>query len=340
MPCSTTVAVVPRESFSTARSGVEALLRVVPPDARVVLVDGGSPRGLRRYLATTAVENDFTLLRADRLLSPNEARNAVLPFVDTDFVLFLDYETQLPPGAVEALEACARANDAAIVGPIYLEQFKGSMRVHMAGGQASFTEQDGGRHFIDRHEDRVAGASLPTAPAPTEHVEFHCMLVRREVFDQVGPLDEQMLSLREHSDFCLSVREAGGSVWFDPDVAATYARPRLPTLADIGFCLVRWSDEWNRKTVEHFNRKWGVADDDPATNAILVWARGHRRFCYRPYLSLVGRALGSRRAAFYDAVDRRAQRLARRWYREDRPRPTPVSVAHAATWMSRAGADA
>jgi hypothetical protein len=36
----------------------------------------------------------------------------------------------------------------------------------------------------------------------TELAEFHCVLVRTEIFEQIGFLDEAMLNTKEHLDFC------------------------------------------------------------------------------------------------------------------------------------------
>src|SRR5205823_1267314 len=82
--------------------------------------------------------------------------------------------------------------------------------------------------------------------------------------------------------------------------------------ADRAYWLVRWSDEWTRATIEHFAEKWDLSDSDPSSDALLVWGAAHRRFCYRPYLSVLSRVLGSRRPLLYDWVDPRAQRLALR----------------------------
>lgn len=43
-----------------------------------------------------------------------------------------------------------------------------------------------------------------------DFVEFHCVLVRTAAFDSIGPLDEGLLSSREHLDLCLQVRANGG----------------------------------------------------------------------------------------------------------------------------------
>ena len=332
---STTVVLVPRESFSTVRRGVRSAAASLPRGTRVVLVDGGSPRSVHRRLLQAAEANDYLLLRSERLLSPNRARNLALPFVDTEFVLFLDYETEMPPGTVERLEQCARDTDAAVVGPVYLEGAVGTTtQVHMAGGECHLVGPEGARRFVDEHLGHQQPDFSAREPIRTEQVEFHCLMVRTEVLERLGGLDEELLSMREHNDLCLTVREQGGEVWCEPRAAVHYSRPRLPTLADAEYGVVRWSDTWNRRSLDRFNEKWSIADDDPATDHGVAWGRNHRRYTYRPYLSLVSRCCGPKRHAFYDWFDDRAQRWVERRHPLESTVAADARVAHAATWTS------
>jgi GT2 family glycosyltransferase len=333
----TTVVVVPRESFSPVQRCVEDVVGALRPTPRVICVDGGSPRSVRRYLEAAAARFDFTLVRADRFVTPNEARNLALPYVDTEFVLFMDYETELPPDGVSKLEARARTSGAQIVGPMYLERRRAQQRVHMVGGENHIVDAGTSRWLRERHVH--AGGALTDLPelvaGATEQVEFHCMLVRRDVFDRLGPLDEQLRSVREHLDLCLRVREHGGEVWSDPDVTATYASVDRMSISDRVYWLVRWSDEWNRASLDHFAETWDLSDDDPGVGIELEWTRSHRWLAYRPYLSVVSRGFGRHRHAVYDWFDPRAQALALRWHRSRAAHaPGAPRVAHAASWLA------
>lgn len=331
-----TIAIVPRESFSSTRHCLEQLLPELEPDARVVCVDGGSPAPVRRYLQDTARRHDLTLVRADYRLSPNQARNLALGFVDTDYVLFVDYETELRNDAIVRLLACAQATDASIVGPTYLQRRGSRVSVHMAGADGRIVDDGHGRRLHEAHHLMGAApdALANMRAAPTEQVEFHCMLVRRDVFDVVGPLDEGLLSILEHTDLCLSVRERGGSVWLEPDAVVSYAPPRWPSAADRGYWLVRWSDEWTRASLARFAEKWDLADSDPSSDAYLAFGTKHRRWCYRPYLPALGRVLGSRRRLLEDWVDPRAQRVALRRHARRVERGGPPRVVHTASWAA------
>jgi len=115
----TTIVTVPREHFSSAALSLERLLERTGSPRRLVYIDGGSPRHWRRRLEELASEHDFTLVRTDCFLTPNEARNIGLRFVDTKFVAFVDQDVVVSPGWLEALEGCAADTGASVVGPIY-----------------------------------------------------------------------------------------------------------------------------------------------------------------------------------------------------------------------------
>lgn len=49
-----------------------------------------------------------------------------------------------------------------------------------------------------------------------EAVSGSCMLIRREVIDQIGYLDEQFFAYQEDADFCFRAREAGWKIYYYP----------------------------------------------------------------------------------------------------------------------------
>jgi GT2 family glycosyltransferase len=103
---------------------------------------------------------------------------------------------------------------------------------------------------------------LPTLTrTETELCEFHCMLVRREIFEKLGYLDEKMLNTKEHLDFCMNVRNNGGTVYFEPQSIVTYVPGITLNWADIEFYMLRWSDAWELGSLNHLRQKWQVAED-------------------------------------------------------------------------------
>lgn len=271
-----TIAVIPRERYSLTRQVVEAIYEHTDQPFDLIVVDGGSPPSVASYLERASAERGFQLIRRDYVLSPNEARNLAIARATTKYITFIDNDALASPGWLSKLVECAEETGAWVVGPVYLAGPPGTDLVHMAGGDAHI--EDGG--FVERHHHmngRLHEVRPRLARGPTEMVEFHCMLVRRDVFDRFGPLDEGLLSLNEHCDLCLLVRQAGGDVYLEPDSVVTYVPPPPFGEGDRAFFVLRWSRDWNERSIERFCAKWKVK---PLSGKLQKWLAWHRRSGY------------------------------------------------------------
>jgi GT2 family glycosyltransferase len=280
-----------------------------------------------------AREHNLALLRTESFLNGNQARNAVLPFVDTEYVAFVDYDTQPSAGWLERLERCADDTGASVVAPLLFERDSKGMRLHMAGGENHVVERGGRRWLVEGSHQAVPAPSV--GAYATENVDVHCVLVRRDVFETVGPFDERLPSLRDHSDLCLAVRARGGTVYVETSARATYEKPRGFRRADRHFWLVRWSDAWNQASLDRFQAKWQLSADDPTLPANMTWARAHRRLCYRPWTSIAGRVSDRLMVTIVDRVDPPLQRFALTLAAARTAAAGPVRLVHRPMWVSR-----
>ncbi|BAC89007.1 glr1066 [Gloeobacter violaceus PCC 7421] len=288
--------VSPRERFSYTRESLESLYTHTDYPFKLVYVDGGSPEPVQRYLQQQAALRGFELIRTAHYLAPNQARNLGLARCgDSDYVVFVDNDIQVTPGWLERLVDCAETTGAAVVGPLVCIGTPGEERVHLAGGEARILQQTGedGRderrihekhYFVNRPLAEVLGK---TARRPCEFAEFHCVLVRASLMGRLGPLDEKLLSTREHIDFCLTVQQAGGSIWVEPDSVVTYVPGPPFDWSDLSYFLLRWSDAWELASLKHFRKKWGLAKDKYFQKRLD--RLGHRR--HQAFLRPLVRAL-------------------------------------------------
>src|ERR1700758_827683 len=257
-----TIVVVPREQFSKSQISLESIYAVTPHPFRLVYVDGNSPRSVRRYLEHKAAALGFKLIRIENYLTSNEARNIGLREVQTKYVAFLDNDVLVQPGWLAALLRCAGETDAWVVGPLCCYGTDGSdgepYIIHVAGADLRFVEDDGTRRLREkgRHVNQLFAEVRPLLRRePIDLVEFHCMLVRRDTFDRLGPLDEKLLSFFDHLDFCLAVCQAGGKLYFEPAAVVTHLAPPPFAPMDLPYFLLRWSNAWLRPSVRHFASK-------------------------------------------------------------------------------------
>jgi len=286
-----TIVITPREQFSKAKISLDSILACTNPAVPLVYIDGNSPPALARYLRDQAANRGFTLIRTDYYLGANEARNLGLPHVRTKYVAFVDNDVSVTPDWLDKLVACAEETDAWAVGPLYLIDDPAKQIIHTAGAEFKIVEEDGQRRMHERHRfgnTPVSRVRAQLVRQPIDLVEFHCMLVRRDIFDRLGPLDEALISFLDHNDFCLGVVNAGGSIYIEPAAVVTHLAPPPYSWSDLSCFLLRWSNAWMEPSIQRFAEKHrlSIADEDFAV---------HRRFRDSHRMRLFGRARGALR---------------------------------------------
>lgn len=274
-----TIVVVPRERFSYTRESLESVYEHTNLPFKLVYVDGNSPPDVQQYLQEQSREKEFFLTRTDYYLYPNRARNLGLAHVDTPYVVFLDNDVVVSPGWLKALVDCAEETGAAIVGPLVCHEQPVHEIVHCAGGETHINVDAKGRRRLRekmyKQGHRVEKVLSKMQRTQTELCEFHCMFARTQIFQQVGMLDETMLNSKEHLDFCMSVIQAGGNVYFEPACIVTYVPGPPLKRSDLHFYMLRWSDAWELASLSRFREKWDLAEDGYFQHKykILGWRR-------------------------------------------------------------------
>jgi GT2 family glycosyltransferase len=207
-----TLVVVPRERFSYTRESLESIYQHTHYPFELVYVDGNSPKQTQQYLQEQAHIKQFKLVRTDYYLSPNQARNMGLQYVETEYVVFVDNDIHVAPGWLEQLVQCAEEESATVVCPLVCIGKNLHSKVHLAGGEARiFLEIKNGKQRRKVHEKHyfvnrpVAEIKDKLQRRECEFAEFHCLLVRTAIFEKIGLLDEKLLSTREHIDFSLNI---------------------------------------------------------------------------------------------------------------------------------------
>ncbi|MEM9006432.1 MAG: glycosyltransferase [Cyanobacteria bacterium P01_F01_bin.86] len=286
-----TIVVGPRERFSYTRASLESIYQDTDYPFDLVFIDVCSPQPIRDYVIEKSQEKSFKVIHTDRYISPNQARNVGLRYVlsetDSKYVVFIENDVIVKKGWLTQLVACAEETDATVVGPLTCIGHPAHQVIHNAGGK-SYIQVDT-KHGQPRRRIRQSAylTGTPIAAVPDElhrtqcdYVEFHCMMARTAIFEQIGLLDEGMMATREHIDFCFMVTEAGGTIYnerasvvttdtlgIDSNKAglmAWFGTLELPDfkLYDLPYFMLRWSDAWDLASLHHLRDKWGLTDKD------------------------------------------------------------------------------
>jgi GT2 family glycosyltransferase/glycosyltransferase involved in cell wall biosynthesis len=175
-----------------------------PPD-RIIVVDNASGDGSAALLRSALPGVD--VFETDRNLGFSGGCNTGIRAAlagGAHHVLLVNSDVVLAPDAVDCL-LDAMASDAAlgIAGPLLVSREEPG-RIASAG--IAYSRRSG------RMRQRGAGravASLATEPGRVEAVSGCVMLIRQEVFDRAGLLDEDYFFSFEDIDFCLRAEDAG-----------------------------------------------------------------------------------------------------------------------------------
>jgi glycosyltransferase involved in cell wall biosynthesis len=268
-----------RERQALAKSAIESIVAHTARPYRFIYVDVQSPDWLREWLALRADELGLEVVRIDEPLWPQEARRRVVGMIDTDYVVFIDNDVQVEDGWLDSLVACADETGAGIVGPLYL-MAGGTLPtlIHMAGGKLTETQAESGRileptHLLDHADPAKVADKLFRQPC--DFVEYHCMMIRSELLRDGEVLDPRMLSVHEHIDTALSIRQRGYPIFVEPSARVTYLAFAEYMLDDLPLFRERWSREAAESSIDAFCKKWGVVNDDRSFGILRTFVRGH-----------------------------------------------------------------
>lgn len=278
-----TIIVVPRERFQFTQKSLESLYENTQHPFHLIYIDNNSPEHIKSYLEHQSEQKGFELVRSPYYLSPNQARNAGLRRVRTPYVVFVDNDIMFAPGWLSALIKCSRQTGAAVVGSLVCQYEPIHTIVHCVGGDymeageyAKFARSEhspkgtlanAGQWTL---EEKTYFQNRPIAEVKDQlqrqtvgFIEFHAMLVRTDLFNRIGLLDEGFCCTKEYLDFCMTLTRLGEPIYLEPASVVTFlTHPPAPTmeLFDLPYFMLRWSDDWERASLKYFQQKWNLAD--------------------------------------------------------------------------------
>ncbi len=216
-PAVSVVIPVRNEAGAVAASIEGCLAQDYDGRLEVIVADGMSTDGTREAVAAIAARDARVRLVDNPDHTTPAALNRAISASTGEIIVRCDAHAELPPGYVRRAVAQLAATGAANVGGV--QRAVGTTLMSRAIAMAMSS-----RLGVGDARFRYGGR-----PGPVDTV--YLGVFRRDALDAVGGFDETLVRNQDY-ELNYRLRAAGETVWFDPELAVTYApRPTLTGLA-------------------------------------------------------------------------------------------------------------
>ena len=140
--------------------------------------------------------------------------------IPPNYFFLLNPDTVVHPGALETLFNFMNEHPKVGIVGGRLDNADGTPQHSAFRFHSIFSELDSGLRLgiASKILDRwVVAPAISDVPCQTDWVSGANMMIRREVFETVGLLDEEYFMYYEEADFCLQASKLGWSCWYLPD---------------------------------------------------------------------------------------------------------------------------
>lgn len=289
MPAEVLIIIV---NYHGSRLTIECLRSLVPelealPGAHVGLCDNGSgPEEVQRLEAAIealGLAHRVTLMPLSTNLGFTGGNNAILRSAlesedPPELVFLLNNDTLVPPGAIQTLVTFMRERPDVGVCGSRLEYPDGesqrtARRFLTAAGELEAYARFGP---ISRLLSRwVVAPPERDEPHPCQWLSGAALMVRRQVFQEIGLLDEDFFTYFEDVDFCLRVHRAGWPTWFVPESRIVHLAGQSSGISGKSGSEPRRGGYWFRARRHYFlknhGRWYAAAADAAALAGISLW---------------------------------------------------------------------
>jgi len=275
---------------------------------RVIIVDNNSEDGSVEFLSETIEKEGWeqwaSVLPQDNNLGFAAGNNVAIQNIlaqetPPDYVLLLNPDTLVIEGAVESLTR-------------FLDEHPETGIVGAQLENENHVPESSARRYPSIWSEFESGARLGVlsrllknfrVAVPVTDFAFRCdwvsgaaMLIRRQVFENIGLMDEEFFLYFEELDFCHRAHSAGWHIWLEPAARVIHLEGRATGIQQARRRRGQyWYDSRRRYFLKHLGMlRWILAD--------LLWGLGRLSLLLRTRLNLGGDISGDPLYYFRDLV--------------------------------------
>ena len=258
-------------------------------DCRVVVTDNLSGDDSIPRLMSAIQQNGWSWAQVMPLennggfaFGNNAAIGAALSGDDPpQYVLLLNPDTLARQGALAALLDFMDQHPNVGIAGSRLEHLDGGAQISAFRFHSVLSELESGLRIglISRMlAQRVVAPPVPLEPCQTDWVAGAAMIIRKEVFDAIGLMDERYFMYFEEVDFCLRARRAGWPCWYVPASRIVHLVGQSSGVTDVKQAHKRRPAYWFESRRLYFRKNLGRAR---ALLADMAWAGGFAAYRLR-----------------------------------------------------------
>ncbi|WP_159107861.1 glycosyltransferase family 2 protein [Sulfuricella sp. T08] len=204
-----------------------------------------------------------------------------------DYVMLLNPDTVTRPGAVKTLVDFMDAHPRVGIAGSQLENADGDVECSAHTFPSPLSELDAGARLgvLSRLLRRYVVSSPPQSVAHScDWVSGASMIIRRQVIEDIGLMDENYFLYFEEVDFCHRTQQAGWGCWYVPDSLVMHLEGASTGIRAAAKRRAKyWYDSRRRFFVKHYGITGLVAAD-------VLWAIGRFSFLLRRGLHIGARS--------------------------------------------------
>lgn len=268
-PLRVLVIIVNYRAAQLVLQGVESVLREAGTsnlELRVVVVENqsGDEAVLREGLAGL---EGVTLIVAERNGGFSYGNNIGFKHAyDSgwvpDYFHLLNPDARIHPGALTELVSFLEAHPAAGIAGSRFEDANGDEWPVAFRFPSLFSELDGGLRLgvLSRLlQGWVVAQRMPNHPTQIDWLPGASMMVRRQMIEQLGGMDEEYFLYFEETDFCLKAKRAGWEIWHVPASRVVHIAGQSTGVTSADAAMRAMPDYWFESRERYFRKNHGRA---------------------------------------------------------------------------------
>jgi len=219
------------------------------PNYEILIVENNSEsREIFHYYKELSTEENVRLFRYRKSFNYSAINNFGAAHAKGEYIILLNNDTLvITPGWIEEmLGVCQRQE----VGAVGVKLLYPDGKIQHAGcvvGMGGIA----GNMFVDMPAERTGYLHKASLLQDMSAVTAACMMVKTDVFRQIGGFEEKLAVAFNDVDLCLRIREAGYLIVYDPYVQICHLESRTRGAEDSEEKVRRFQSE-----IEFFRTRW------------------------------------------------------------------------------------